>query len=79
MRPEVIAVLLASGLAAVTTLAQTPAPKVGPARGTIFAVGGGVVPEILTKFLETAGGPSLFSATRTTSMPVPLRSASWTS
>jgi cyanophycinase len=38
------------------SVAQTPAPKVGPARGTVFAVGGGAVPEVLAKFLEAAGG-----------------------
>ena len=58
MRSKLIGVLLALGLAVVASVAQTPAPKVGPARGTVFAVGGGVVPEVLAKFLEAAGGPN---------------------
>ena len=56
MRLKVIAVLLASGLAVTTTIAQTSEPKVGPVRGTVFAVGGGVV-QVLSKVLEAAGGP----------------------
>jgi cyanophycinase len=33
------------------------APKVGPAKGTVFAVGGGAGPDLLAKFIEAAGGP----------------------
>jgi cyanophycinase len=34
-----------------------PAPKVGPPRGAIMAVGGSVVPDILARFIKEAGGP----------------------
>jgi cyanophycinase len=38
--------------------AQSSAPRVGPARGSVVVVGGGVVgPEIVAKFIELAGGP----------------------
>ncbi|MDB4913323.1 MAG: peptidase dipeptidase [Gemmatimonadetes bacterium] len=38
--------------------AATGAPRVGPDRGTVIVVGGGVVgPEIVAKFIEAAGGP----------------------
>ena len=57
MRFKVFGILLTSALAIVASVAQTPGPKIGPARGTVFAVGGGVAPEVLTKFLEAAGGP----------------------
>jgi cyanophycinase len=57
MRFKVIGVFFACGYLIVAGVAQTPIPKVGPARGTVFAVGGGIVPEVLTKFLEAAGGP----------------------
>jgi cyanophycinase len=35
-----------------------PAPKVGPAKGSVMVVGGGGMgPELYTKFIELAGGP----------------------
>jgi cyanophycinase len=45
-------------LLAVAPLAAQPAPKVGPARGTVIVVGGGSFgPEIYARFIAAAGGP----------------------
>ena len=39
--------------------AQTAAPKVGPAKGTVIVVGGGQMgPEIYSRFIQAAGGPN---------------------
>ena len=44
-------------IAAAAVLGTIQEPKVGPPKGTIMAVGGGVGADILAKFIEEAGGP----------------------
>lgn len=42
-----------------TRSSSTEPPRVGPAKGTVIVVGGGVVgPEIVSQFIEAAGGPN---------------------
>jgi cyanophycinase len=61
-RPLIIAIALIAGAPLLGLSVQGPAsststPKVGPPRGTVFAVGGGVSPDVIAKFIEAAGGP----------------------
>lgn len=52
------AAALLAGLAPVSTALAARSPKVGPARGTLIVIGGGVLgPAILQRFFAAAGGP----------------------
>lgn len=54
---RLLALVILSLLAAPVT-AQSPAPRVGPSKGTVIVVGGGQAgPEIWSRFLAAAGGP----------------------
>lgn len=54
----VLALALAIACAPPATQQAAVGPKVGPPSGTVVVVGGGAVgPEILTRFIEAAGGP----------------------
>src|SRR5688572_27969122 len=58
--------LLALSMVAFAAPVATQAPestRVGPARGTVFVVGGGSAPELLARFIEAAGGPDAFILT----------------
>jgi cyanophycinase len=51
--------LAAVALGCSVSLAPTPAPKVGSAKGSVMVVGGGGMgPELYQKFIELAGGPN---------------------
>jgi cyanophycinase len=50
-------VFLSSALQLLAQSASTPSPVVVPLPGTIIAAGGGASPEILSRFIEAAGGP----------------------
>jgi cyanophycinase-like exopeptidase len=63
MRLAVLLVSLTLTLALQVSAQGPSSPKVGPPRGTVFAVGGGSGPDILAKFIEAAGGPDAFILT----------------
>ena len=53
-----LAVAAVAGCASVLQTGVSGAPKVGPPNGSVVVVGGGVIgSEVLTRFIELAGGP----------------------